>query len=68
MVALFCLVRKCMAEIARVVAGMYPELEPEYAVDTFSGGLHAAFLAGNPLGDRIRLKIEFGTIHSLFIF
>ena len=36
--ALFCLTRKRMVEVARVVAGVHPEVEPEYEDDAFSGG------------------------------
>ena len=61
--ALFCLTRKCMAEAARVAAGVHPKSEPEYADDAFSGGLTSHVLRS--FQEEIHLAAEFGLRYDL---
>ena len=63
MMALFCLTCKRMAEAARVVAGVHPEFEPEYADDAFRGGSTSHVLRS--FQEEIRLAAEFGLRYDL---
>ena len=63
MMALFCLTRERMVEVACVAAGVHPEFESEYMDDAFNGGLISHVLYS--FQEEIRLAAEFGLRYDL---